>query len=261
VFGAAVWAVEGAREALREGPAIAAAFAEKCRAARAVLPASIASRIPDDDARIQAMAADAISKALPDLAVGAKSWAGGALLAAIGWIIGLVMANMKPACPSSGPLALALRERGRRMAEVFGRVVAGQAVVACANTFFAAVFMWGILPLMGERMPWAGGLIALTFALSMIPAAGNVLCNGVVALVALSVGPGLAIGALSYLIVVHKLEYFINAKAVGSRSSISVWELLLAMVVLERVFGVAGLVAAPLFYAYVKSELKSLGWI
>ena len=47
----------------------------------------------------------------------------------------------------------------------------------------------------------------------------------------------------------------INAKVVGARTQMSVWELLTAMFVFEAVFGPAGLVAAPLFYAYIKKEL------
>jgi len=31
--------------------------------------------------------------------------------------------------------------------------------------------------------------------------------------------------------------------------------------VLEAIFGPAGLVAAPLFYAYVKQELQAGGWV
>ena len=34
------------------------------------------------------------------------------------------------------------------------------------------------------------------------------------------------------------------------------WELLLAMLVMEAAFGVPGVVAAPIYYAYVKRELR-----
>lgn len=261
IAGGSAWVFDGASSAIKEAPALVKKFSEQAREARSKLPPSLAERLPDTDLELRAAAEDMLGKALPNIAGAGKSWAGGIILAAIGWIIGLLMANMRDSDASTGPLAVALRERGRRMAAVFERVVAGQFVVACANTVFAGIFMFAILPVFGERMPWAGALMGLTFALSMIPAAGNVLCNAVVALVALSVGPGVAVAALGYLVVVHKVEYFINAKAVGRHVSTSVWELLLAMVALECIFGVAGLVAAPLFYAYVKNELKSLGWV
>ena len=259
--GASAWLFESASSAIRESPVLVKKLAEQARSIKGALPPSIADKIPSEDGELQEMAGGIIAKSLPNIAGAGKSWGGGIVLAAIGWIIGLLMANLKAPNPSSGPLAQAMAERGRRMSSIFNQVVAGQFIVACANTFFAAIFMWGLLPLFGEFMPWSGALIGVTFALSMIPAAGNVLCNGIVTLVALSVGPGVALSALVYIIVVHKVEYFINAKSVGRRVSTAVWELLLSMVVLECIFGVAGLVAAPLFYAYAKSELRALGWI
>jgi len=39
------------------------------------------------------------------------------------------------------------------------------------------------------------------------------------------------------------------------------WELLSAMLLMEAVFGVAGLVAAPVVYAWLKKEVKELGLI
>ena len=35
------------------------------------------------------------------------------------------------------------------------------------------------------------------------------------------------------------------------------WELLLAMLVMEAAFGISGLIAAPIYYAYLKDELVS----
>ena len=77
------------------------------------------------------------------------------------------------------------------------------------------------------------------------------------ALVALSVSPVTALACLAFLIIIHKAEYVINAKVVGSRTQMRVWELLAVMFVAEAVFGPAGLVAAPLFYAYLKKELQA----
>ncbi len=59
-----------------------------------------------------------------------------------------------------------------------------------------------------------------------------------------------------FLIVIHKAEYFINARFFGEKIQSSVWELLLAMLLLESLFGVAGVVAAPIFYAWLKTELR-----
>jgi predicted PurR-regulated permease PerM len=62
-------------------------------------------------------------------------------------------------------------------------------------------------------------------------------------------------------VAVRKLEYFLNARIVGSRIGTRAWELLAAMLLFEAVFGVAGLVMAPIVYAYAKAELRAAGWL
>jgi predicted PurR-regulated permease PerM len=48
---------------------------------------------------------------------------------------------------------------------------------------------------------------------------------------------------------------------VGTRIEARAWELLLAMLLMEAAFGVAGLIAAPIYYAYLKDELMAKGWV
>jgi predicted PurR-regulated permease PerM len=79
----------------------------------------------------------------------------------------------------------------------------------------------------------------------------------VLTVVGLSVSPVAAAVCLGFLILIHKAEYVINAKVVGQRTHMAVWELLSVMFIAESVFGPAGLVAAPLFYAYLKKELEA----
>jgi len=47
-----------------------------------------------------------------------------------------------------------------------------------------------------------------------------------------------------------------NARIVGHEVQATAWELLSAMLLLEAVFGVVGLVAAPVLYAWLKAEVK-----
>ena len=72
-----------------------------------------------------------------------------------------------------------------------------------------------------------------------------------------SASPSAALGSLVFLVLVHKLEYFLNARIVGVQIRASAWELLLAMLVMEAAFGIPGLVAAPIYYAYLKDELAA----
>jgi predicted PurR-regulated permease PerM len=77
----------------------------------------------------------------------------------------------------------------------------------------------------------------------------------------LSYSLNVAIGALLFLVVIHKLEYFLNARIVGRRIESHVWELLLAMVAMEAAFGISGVIAAPIYYAYLKDELGDRGLV
>lgn len=259
--GLAAWGMGSAAKAVRDAPAMAAKLTEQAQRLKDYLPEAVARRVPEEAAEMQEVIAEMLASQAPGIASAGKTWGAGVLFAVVGWIVGLLMANMGADPRARGPLGVALRGAGARLADLFETIVVAQFFVACANTFFAAVFMFVLLPLAGESMPWAPALLALTMALSMIPAAGNVMCNAVVFVVALTVGPGVAISALAYLVAVHKVEYLISAKVLGNRVSISTWELLLSMFAMEAVFGVAGLVAAPLFYVHAKNELVRLGWL
>jgi len=86
---------------------------------------------------------------------------------------------------------------------------------------------------------------------------GNLISNTVIVIVSLSRSGSAALGSLAFLIVIHKLEYFLNARIVGERIRAKAWEILLAMLLMESAFGIAGLVAAPIYYAYLKDELAA----
>jgi len=69
------------------------------------------------------------------------------------------------------------------------------------------------------------------------------------------------LASLAFLVLVHKLEYFLNARIVGSRIHACAWELLVAMLVMEAAFGIVGAIAAPVYYAYLKHELVERGLV
>src|SRR4030095_17268161 len=90
---------------------------------------------------------------------------------------------------------------------------------------------------------------------------GNLIANTLIGVVSLSVSPLLAVSSLAFLVVIHKLEYFVNARVMGGQIHARAWELLLAMVVMDAIFGIPGVIAAPIFYAYLKNELSARGLI
>lgn len=181
-------------------------------------------------------------------------------------LIGLVIGAMLALREVGGqritrPLAAALTERGRRLADAFRRIVFAQVRIAAINTIFTALYLAVLLPLFGIHLPLRKTMIALTFVVGLLPVIGNLVSNAVIVIVSLAHSPQIAMASLGFLVVVHKFEYFLNARIVGARISAQSWELLLAMLVMEAAFGLAGVIAAPVYYAYLKQELIDAGMV
>jgi len=174
----------------------------------------------------------------------------------IGLIIGALLALREVGGERiTQPLAAALTERASRLADAFGRIVFAQVRIAAINTVFTALYLFVLLPLVGIHLPLRKTMIALTFVVGLLPVVGNLVSNTVIVIVSLAHSPQVAMGSLAFLVVVHKFEYFLNARIVGARISAQSWELLLAMLAMEAAFGLPGVVAAPIYYAYLKQEL------
>jgi len=133
--------------------------------------------------------------------------------------------------------------------------------IAAINAALTAVYLLVVLPLAGIHLPLTKSMVALTFVAGLLPVVGNLISNSVVVIVGLSHSLGIAFASLFYLIVIHKLEYFLNAKIIGSHINARAWELLTAMLVMESIFGLPGVVAAPVLYAYLKKELTDQGLV
>jgi predicted PurR-regulated permease PerM len=71
----------------------------------------------------------------------------------------------------------------------------------------------------------------------------------------------MALVSLGFLVVIHKLEYFLNARIIGRQIQARAWELLLALLVMEATFGIAGVAAAPIYYCFLKDELTARGML
>ncbi len=180
----------------------------------------------------------------------------------IGMLIGAMVALHEAASiPTMRPLAAALTERARKLAQAFRRVVFAQVRIAALNTAFTALYLAVALPLADVHLPLTKTMIALTFVVGLLPVVGNLISNTVIVVVSLALSPQVALASLAFLVVIHKLEYFLNARIVGSQIAAKAWELLLAMLAMEAAFGLPGLVAAPIYYAYVKSELAAAGLV
>jgi predicted PurR-regulated permease PerM len=182
--------------------------------------------------------------------------------ALIGMIIGAMVAlhEALPMAPR-GPLAAELIEHISNLGDVFRRVVFAQVRISFINTIFTAIYLEVVLPLFGVHLPFTKTMIAVTFIGGLLPVIGNLISNSVIVIVALSYSAGVAVASLGFLILIHKLEYFLNARIIGRQLGSHAWELLLAMLVMEAAFGIAGVVAAPIYYAFIKDELARKGML
>lgn len=153
------------------------------------------------------------------------------------------------------PLADALRDRFMTLDNAFQRIVFAQVRIAAINATLTGIYLKVVLPLAGVDLPLTKTLIIITFVAGLLPVIGNLISNTVLVIVAMSHSLNIAVISLLFLVVIHKLEYFLNARIIGSHIQARSWELLIAMLVMESVFGIPGVVAAPVFYAYLKREL------
>jgi len=230
--------------------------------AREKLPDWIVDRLPADPESIRNMSVDWVHEHAAELRLVGGEVGHTIVYILIGMVIG-AMVSLREASqgPALGPFGLALAERARRLGDAFRNIVFAQVRISALNTTFTAIYLLVALPLIGVHLPYAKTLVAVTFLVGLLPVAGNLISNTLIVIVSLGQSLGVALASLGFLIVIHKLEYFLNARIVGARIKARAWELLVAMLVMESAFGIAGLVAAPIYYAYLKDELAARGLI
>jgi predicted PurR-regulated permease PerM len=130
----------------------------------------------------------------------------------------------------------------------FARVIGAQIIISAINTTLTAVF------LLWNGFPYAFVLIGLTFLFGLIPIIGNICSNTLIVGVGFTLSPKMALLALIFLIVIHKLEYFVNSKIIGARTKNPMWLTMIALVLGEELMGVAGMVLAPVVLHYIRNE-------
>ena len=231
-------------------------MAEVIETARSHLPAWLLSFLPEESTELKAAIVAWLREHAGQLrSIGQDVWR--ALIHILfGLVIGgMVAVSRETGTAKSGPLAQALRRRIYLLAAAFRSVVFAQVRISALNTAFTALYLLVAVPWLGVPLPFTKTMVALTFVAGLLPIVGNLISNTVIVLVSLSVSPVLAASSLAFLIVIHKLEYFVNARIMGGQIHARAWEVLVAMLVMEAIFGIPGLIAAPIFYAYFKSEL------
>jgi predicted PurR-regulated permease PerM len=231
-------------------------MAEIIDSSRSSLPSWVLDKLPTDAEELRRISVDWLRHHAAQLQVAGKE-AGHLIIQIIVGMVTGAMISLYEVYPirEYKPLAASLLVRLAHFGDAFRGVVFAQVRISALNTAITAIYLAIALPLSGVHLPFAKTMIAFTFVAGMLPVIGNLISNTVIVILSLSHSFAVVVASCVFLIVIHKLEYFLNARIVGAQIKAAAWELLIAMLVMESAFGLAGIIAAPIYYAFIKNEL------
>ena len=244
------------------GPESLAALMQKMadliETARTRLPGFVQGYLPGNAEEVENVFSEWLRDHSSTVKTAGENLGRAALHVVAGILIGCLMA-FAPNSPTATdrPFIHALKARTAILAGSFRRFVFAQVRISALNTTFTAIYLAIVLPLLGVHLPLVKTMIAVTFLVGLLPIVGNLISNTVIVVVAMGDSMGAAVASLIYLITIHKLEYLVNARIIGSQIRAHTWEILLAMLSMEALFGLPGIVAAPIYYSYIKDELSA----
>ena len=250
------------RESSDRLPALMIRMAEIIEHSRDQLPVWISEYMPSDAEQLRHNLVDWLREHASIFQVAGADIGRVFMHIVLGMVIGALLSlEQAVSTASGGPLTTEIAHRSLRLSIAFRQVVFAQIWISGINATLTALYLIVILPLFVIHLPFTKTMIVLTFVVGLIPILGNLISNIVIFVVSLSHSLAVALAAIGYLVVIHKLEYFLNARIIGSQIRAKAWEMLLAMIIMESAFGIPGLIAAPIYYAYMKSELRDKGLI
>lgn len=133
----------------------------------------------------------------------------------------------------------------------FAKVMGAQIVISAINTVLTAGF------LIVNSYPYVGLLTTLVFLCGLLPIVGNLMSNAVIVGVGFTLSSRVGVYALVFLVVIHKLEYFLNSKVVGKRINSPMWLTLIGLLVGERFMGIPGMILAPVILHFINVETSA----
>lgn len=243
-------------------PSLLQKLADMIGASRAQLPEWVSASLPDGADALREWFTDWLHEHAGEAKLLGQEAGHIIVQLLLGMIIGSMVA-LQDATEDEDyrPFAAAMLDRVVNLALMFRKIVFAQVRISLINTAFTAIYLLVVLPLAGVHLPLTKSMIAITFLAGLIPVVGNIVSNTVIVIVALSHSLHVAVASLVFMVVIHKLEYFLNARIIGSQINARSWEMLTAILLMESLFGLPGVVAAPVFYAYIKKELTDRGLV
>jgi len=142
--------------------------------------------------------------------------------------------------------------RFRTFYHSFVTVMGAQIIISAINTVLTAIFVLAV------QLPYGVVIIGMTFLCGLLPVVGNLISNTVVVGIGFTVSPKMALVALTFLVTIHKLEYFLNSKIIGWRIRNPFWLTIIGLIIGERLLGIPGMVLAPVVLNYLKLEVSRM---
>jgi predicted PurR-regulated permease PerM len=218
-------------------------------------------QLPVADYSYEALKHDAIGYVQDEIANVGK-YAGVLLRHLVAFLIGVVVAislflntRVEPdADPETGrdnlysQTFLEVVARFRTFYQSFKTVMGAQIIISIINTVLTAIF------LLWSGFRYAPVLTGLTFLFGLLPIVGNLMSNALIVSVGFTISPKMALFALLFLVIIHKMEYFLNSKIIGDRIRNPMWLTLLGLLIGEKLMGIPGMILAPVVLHYIKVE-------
>jgi predicted PurR-regulated permease PerM len=134
----------------------------------------------------------------------------------------------------------------------FVRVMGAQVLISLINTLLTGIFILAV------HLPYGVVVLGVTFLCGLLPVIGNLISNTIVVGIGFTVSPRMALIALVFLVLIHKLEYFLNSQIVGWRIRNPLWLTLIGLIVGERILGIPGIILAPVVLNYIRVEASAV---
>jgi len=144
-----------------------------------------------------------------------------------------------------------LTARFKSFYDSFAKVIGAQILISAINTALTAVF------LLLNHYTNSGLLATFVFLCGLIPIIGNIISNSLIVGVGFTITARTGVYALIFLVVIHKLEYFLNSRIIGSRIKCPMWLTLIGLILGEKLMGIPGMVLAPVALHFIRVEASA----
>lgn len=226
------------------------------------LPKNLPIDIPESVVELKHIVADAAKEHAAAVAGIGSGALHSLALVLVGWLVGGLAACAPHSDGENQPMFFkAWVGLWSRFVAAFTCVGFAQVKVASINTICMGIFLLAVAPMIGWHIPYAKTLVFLTFVCGLLPVVGNLISNTLTCVMALTVSIPAAVTSLAVLVVIHKAEYLIISKALGAETGTRVWELLIVLFAGELIFGMPGMVCAPIIYTFIRAEMRMHKWL